>query len=88
MSLTFVGELGFQGLAVDIVDTYCKVIFTLFVLQESDDDDCIMLAEEVGIKCPYTQKVMKFPIKNKHCGHNYEKDAIFEFISNKKGNAR
>ena len=55
---------------------------------EDDDDDVIMTEEEVGIKCPYTQQVMKMPIRNKICGHNYEKAAIQEFIIRKKGNAK
>ena len=47
---------------------------------DDDDDEVIMTEEEVGIKCPYTQQVMKYPIRNKHCGHNYEKEAILDFI--------
>ena len=45
-----------------------------------DDDEVVMIEEEVGIKCPYTQHIMKFPIRHKHCGHSYEKDAILDFI--------
>jgi len=55
---------------------------------DDDDDDVIMTQEEVGMKCPYTQQVMKFPMRNKICGHNYERDAIKEFILRKKGNAK
>lgn len=55
---------------------------------DDDDDDVIMTSEEVGIKCPYTQQVMKEPVRNKTCGHNYEKLAIQEFILRKKGNAK
>ena len=55
---------------------------------DEDDDDVIMTSEEVGVKCPYTQSVMKEPVKNKICGHNYEKMAINEFILRKKGNAK
>jgi len=55
---------------------------------DEDDDDVIMTQEEVGMKCPYTQQVMKFPMRNKICGHNYERDAIKEFILRKKGNAK
>ena len=58
------------------------------VIVEDDDDDVIMTSEEVGIKCPYTQQVMKEPVKNRLCQHNYEKAAIQEFIVRKKGNAR
>jgi SUMO ligase MMS21 Smc5/6 complex component len=53
-----------------------------------DDDDVIMTQEEVGVKCPYTQQVMKQPVRNVICGHNYESAAILEFIARKKGNAR
>jgi len=55
---------------------------------DDDDDDVIMTQEEVGIKCPYTQQVMKEPVRNKVCGHNYERMAIMEFIVRKKGNAK
>lgn len=55
---------------------------------DDDDDDLIMTSEEVGYKCPYTQKVMKEPVKNKHCGHNYEREAIQMFIDRKKGVAK
>ncbi|ESN91103.1 hypothetical protein HELRODRAFT_194550 [Helobdella robusta] len=57
-------------------------------LVDDDDDDIIMTSEELGVKCPYTQKVMEEPVKNTKCGHNYEKKAILEFINNKKGNAK
>ena len=53
-----------------------------------DDDDVVMTSEEVGVKCPYTQAVMKEPIRNKICNHNYEKMAIHEFIMRKQGNAK
>ncbi|KAK2185697.1 hypothetical protein NP493_226g05031 [Ridgeia piscesae] len=58
------------------------------VEDDDDDDDVIMTSEEIGIKCPYTQQVMKEPMRNKLCGHNYEKMAILEFIMRKKGNAK
>ena len=57
-------------------------------VDDDDDDDVIMTSEEVGVKCPYTQQVMKEPVKNKVCGHNYERMAINEFISRKKGVAK
>ena len=55
---------------------------------DDDDDDVIMTQEEVGIKCPYTQQVMKEPIRNKICNHNYEGAAIQEFMLRKKGMAK
>lgn len=51
---------------------------------DDDEDDVVMTSEEVGIKCPYTQQVMKEPYRNKICGHNYERAAILEFISRRK----
>ena len=47
---------------------------------DGNDDEVVMTNEEIGIKCAYTQQIMKFPIRNKHCGHNYERDAILDFI--------
>lgn len=55
---------------------------------DGDDDDVIMTQEEVGIKCPYTQQVMKEPVRNRICNHNYEKAAILEFMARKKGIAK
>ena len=55
---------------------------------DDDDDDVIMTMEEIGIKCPYTQQVMKEPTRNNICGHNYERIAIVEFIARKKGTAK
>lgn len=49
-----------------------------------DDDDVVMTQEEVGTKCPYTQKIMQEPVQNIRCQHNYEKAAILEFIQRKK----
>ena len=48
------------------------------------DEDIIMTSEEVGIKCPYTQQVMKEPYYNEICGHNYERAAVLDYISRKK----
>ncbi len=54
------------------------------MLPDDDDDDVIMTEQEVGTKCPYTQKEMDEPMRNIHCNHNYEKQAIIEFIQRKK----
>ena len=55
---------------------------------DDDDDDVIMTCEEIGVKCPYTQQVMKEPTRNTLCGHNYERAAIVEFIVRRKGLAK
>ena len=51
---------------------------------DDDDDDVIMTSEELTIKCPYTQQVMKEPVRNKNCNHNYEKMAIIDFIARRR----
>ena len=56
--------------------------------ENQDDDDIVMTEEEIEIKCPYTQMVMMEPMRNKVCGHNYEKTAIEQFIKRKKKKAK
>ena len=36
--------------------------------------------EAVGMKCVYMQQVMQDPMRNKICGHSYERIAIEEFM--------
>ena len=48
---------------------------------EEEDDNNMYKEENVCIKCPYTQQVMKEPMRNKLCGHSYEKEAIEEYMS-------
>ena len=69
-------------------DRLANEIIDLGNCEPDDDDDVIMTQEEIGIKCPYTQKVMIEPVQNKHCGHNYEKNGIQEFVLRKKGCAK
>jgi hypothetical protein len=78
------GILGFERLVNEVSSSTSGGS----AVADDDDDDVIMTQEEVGMKCPYTQQVMKWPVCNKICGHNYERDAIQEFIQRKKGNAK
>lgn len=73
-----------ERLAQEIMDSQKTFVSN----NDDDDDDVIMTQEELGIKCPYTQKVMEEPVRNIICNHNYEKGAIQEFILRKKGNAK
>ncbi|XP_071105353.1 E3 SUMO-protein ligase NSE2-like [Haliotis cracherodii] len=47
----------------------------------AEDDEICMTEETVNTMCPYTRQEMKFPMQNKLCKHNYEKEAILEYIS-------
>ena len=59
-----------------------------------DDDDEEMLEDvavtqqEVNTKCPYTGQEMTNPVKNKLCGHSYDRDGIMALIKNRKGRAK
>ena len=56
--------------------------------QKPEMDDIVMTCEKISIKCPITQKVMKHPIKNKHCGHCYDREGIEELIRHRGEKAR
>lgn len=52
------------------------------------DDDIEMTQTTINTKCPYTGKEMLIPMKNKICGHNYEKEGILQYIHQRKKKAR
>lgn len=54
----------------------------------SVDDDVEMTQQTVNTKCPYTGKEMVMPMRNKICGHNYEKEGILQYIKQRKKKAR
>ncbi|XP_071958663.1 E3 SUMO-protein ligase NSE2-like [Antedon mediterranea] len=45
-----------------------------------DSQEFVMTQMEISLKCPITQSEMTEPMKNKHCGHSYEKAAISNYI--------
>ncbi|XP_060084975.1 E3 SUMO-protein ligase NSE2-like [Ylistrum balloti] len=47
------------------------------------DDDVAMTQPEINTRCPYTGMEMKNPVKNKACGHKYDKEGILQYIKNK-----
>ena len=52
------------------------------------DEDVEMTQTAINTKCPYTGKEMVVPMKNKICGHNYEKEGILQYIHQRKKKAR
>lgn len=47
------------------------------------DDDLAMTQTEVNTKCPVTMKEMIKPVRNKHCGHNYDYSGAKQLIRNR-----
>lgn len=54
----------------------------------SVDEDVEMTQATVNTKCPYTGKEMVVPMRNKICGHHYEKEGILQYIQQRKKKAR
>lgn len=52
------------------------------------DDDIAMTQQAMHTRCPYTGMDMVNPVTNKHCGHNYDRDGILEYVSKRKNKAR
>ncbi|XP_042321740.1 E3 SUMO-protein ligase NSE2 [Sceloporus undulatus] len=50
---------------------------------EQVDEDIAVTQSQINFICPITQEEMRKPVKNKICGHTYEKDAILELIRTK-----
>lgn len=48
----------------------------------------MVMAGKISIKCPVTQLVMKHPVKNKHCGHCYDREGIEQLIKDRAEKAR
>ncbi|KAG8441640.1 hypothetical protein GDO86_010718 [Hymenochirus boettgeri] len=44
------------------------------------DEDIAVTQSQLNFTCPITQLEMKNPVKNKVCGHTYDKDAIENMI--------
>uniref|UniRef100_A0A8C5PNA2 E3 SUMO-protein ligase NSE2 n=1 Tax=Leptobrachium leishanense TaxID=445787 RepID=A0A8C5PNA2_9ANUR len=58
---------------------------------DEGDEDIAVTQSMINLNCPITQSQMINPVKNKVCGHTYEKEAIEEMIQDrhhKKKNTR
>ncbi|PIK61267.1 putative E3 SUMO-protein ligase NSE2-like [Apostichopus japonicus] len=50
-----------------------------------DEDEPTMTQVEVCTKCPISQGEMVDPVKNKTCGHSYERKAVAELMKQRRG---
>ena len=48
---------------------------------EDDDEDLVVEAERISIKCPLTLLPMKVPVTSQKCKHSFEKEAILSMIN-------
>lgn len=51
-------------------------------------DDIVQTDEVKSTICPYSQKEMENPVKNKICGHTFEKNPIIKYIRSKRDKAK
>lgn len=49
-------------------------------LSTSSESDISVIQQTVSMICPYTKQLMVEPVRNKICGHSYDKAAIQEYI--------
>ena len=53
-----------------------------------EDAEIVVTQQEVNTKCPYTGLEMQHPVRNKRCGHNYDRDGIKQFIKDRGARAK
>ncbi|XP_075681855.1 E3 SUMO-protein ligase NSE2-like isoform X2 [Rhinoderma darwinii] len=51
--------------------------------EDDDDEDVAVTQSTSNFTCPITQMDMVHPVKNKVCGHTYEREAIERMIQSK-----
>nr|CAD7424891.1 unnamed protein product [Timema monikensis] len=54
------------------------------LLHQGDREDLLLTEAEQCIIDPFTKQIMINPVKNKQCGHNYEKATVIQIIATKK----
>ncbi|KAM9308459.1 E3 SUMO-protein ligase NSE2 [Gastrophryne carolinensis] len=55
---------------------------------EDEDEEIAVTQSIANFTCPITQMEMENPVKNKKCGHTYEKDAIEKMIQNRQNKGK
>jgi len=58
------------------------------VATASGDGEVEISQEVMNTKCPYTGMEMVNPVRNKHCGHSYDREGILQYIKQRKHKAR
>ena len=52
------------------------------------EEDLVMTGEKINIRCPITQQIMEYPVKNIHCNHLYDKQGVEDLIKNRGDKAK
>ncbi|KAK3601741.1 hypothetical protein CHS0354_016103 [Potamilus streckersoni] len=53
-----------------------------------EDEDIELTQQTISTRCPYTGSEMVVPMKNKLCGHNYEREGIVNYIKQRRKKAK
>lgn len=56
--------------------------------EEESQGDLAMTEADINTRCPYTGCVMQDPVRNKLCGHVYDRVGILTYIKQKKSKAK
>ncbi|CAL4163621.1 unnamed protein product, partial [Meganyctiphanes norvegica] len=51
---------------------------------EDEDDDLVATSTNINIIDPISKKMMTEPVRNKHCGHVYDRDSVVQMIATMK----
>lgn len=54
----------------------------------AEDEGVVMTGEKINIRCPITQQIMKYPMKNIHCNHCYDRQGIEDLIKHRGDKAK
>jgi len=52
--------------------------------EDDDDDDLVATSTNINLIDPISKKIMTEPVRNKHCGHVYDRDSVVQMIAHTK----
>ncbi|XP_052778778.1 E3 SUMO-protein ligase NSE2-like [Mya arenaria] len=79
----------FRALHPGITITHIlKLLSPKMTMLGTCEDDDIEMTQEINTKCPYTGMDMVHPVRNKLCGHNYEREGIMQYIKQRMNKAK